>query len=278
VYDPRADPGADVVLLAPALRRGLDQEEFTVAYQPIVRLADEGIDHYEALLRWTTPTGPVSPDSFVTVAERTGLVGDLGRYALERALAELAAIRAAGRDDVGMSVNLSVRQLAEDGLAELIATLLDRYELPAPCVTMEVTEGVLLNATGRGWDALDGVRGLGVQIALDDFGTGYSQLPYLRQFDFDEIKIDQSFVAAMHEDLRAKALIAGAIAFAHVAGMRVVAEGIERREQAEELRELGCTHGQGYLFGAATRSPSANGRRRPRPGSGAQPGVDHQRE
>jgi EAL domain-containing protein (putative c-di-GMP-specific phosphodiesterase class I) len=177
-----------------------------------------------------------------------------------------------------MSVNLSVRQLAEDGLAELIATLLDRYKLPAPCVTMEVTEGVLLNATGRGWSALDGVRELGVQIALDDFGTGYSQLPYLRQFAFDEIKIDQSFVAAMHEDLRAKALIAGTITFAQVAGMRVVAEGIERRDQAEELHELGCTHGQGYLFGAATRSPSANGRRRPRPGPGAQPGVDQQRE
>ena len=277
VYDPRADPGADVVLLAPALRRGLDQEEFTVAYQPIVTLADEHIDHYEALLRWTTPAGTVPPDSFVTVAERTGLVGDLGRYALDRALAELAAIRRAGRD-VGMSVNLSVRQLSDDNLVEQIAALLAQYDVPAPCVTMEVTEGVMLSATGRGWDALAEVHDLGVRIALDDFGTGYSQLPYLRRFDFDQIKIDQSFVATMDQDVRSRALIAGTVAFARMAGMSVVAEGIETREQAEQLRELGCTHGQGYLFGVATRSPSGDGRRRPRPGPGAQPRVDDQRK
>ena len=277
VYDPRADPGADVVLLAPALRRGLDQEEFSLAYQPIVELTNERIDHYEALLRWTTPSGSVPPDSFVPVAERTGLVGDLGRYALEHALAELSALRQAG-SGAGVSVNLSVRQLSDESLAELIAELLARYDLPAPCVTMEVTEGVMLSATGRGWDALARVRELGVRIALDDFGTGYSQLPYLRRFDFDEIKIDQSFVATMHTDVRSRALIAGTVAFAEVAGMTVVAEGIERREQADEVRALGCTHGQGFLFGAATRTPSANGRRRPRPGPGTEPGVDHEGE
>ena len=217
------------------------------------------------------------PDSFVTVAERTGLVGDLGRYALDRALAELAAIRRTGRD-VGMSVNLSVRQLSDDDLVEQIAALLAQYDVPAPCVTMEVTEGVMLSATGRGWDALAEVRDLGVRIALDDFGTGYSQLPYLRRFDFDQIKIDQSFVATMDR----RRPLAG-VDRRH---RRVRPSGRhERRRRGHRAARAGRATARARLHAraglpvrCATRSPSGDGRRRPRPGPGAQPRVDHQRE
>jgi diguanylate cyclase (GGDEF)-like protein len=257
VYDPSSDPGAEVRLLAPALRRGIDGEELTLAYQPIVTLADDRVDHYEALLRWTSPHGVVSPSAFVPVAEQTGLAGDLGRYALARALAELARQRAAGRD-VGISVNLSVRQLSDHELPGLIAALIAERELPPASVTMEVTEGVLLTSTAKGWGSLDRIRDVGVRVSLDDFGTGFSQLSYLRRFRFDEIKLDRTLVHDMDTDVTAYAIIVGAVTFAQTAGLSVVAEGIEQRAQADRLRDLGCTHGQGYLFGAArsTASPA----------------------
>jgi diguanylate cyclase (GGDEF)-like protein len=256
VYDPSSDPGAGVHLLAPALRRGIEGEELTLAYQPIVTLADDRVDHYEALLRWTSPQGVVPPSAFVSVAEQTGLAGDLGRYALQRGLAELARQRAAGRD-LGMSVNLSVRQLSDQELPGLIADLIAEHQLPPASVTMEVTEGVLLSSTAKGWGSLDRIRDVGVRVSLDDFGTGFSQLSYLRRFRFDEIKLDRTLVHDMATDVMAYAIVVGAVTFAQTAGLAVVAEGIEERTQADRLRDLGCTHGQGYLFGAArpTASP-----------------------
>lgn len=255
VYDPKSDPGSDVVLLGPALRRGIDQDELTLAYQPVVALTDDHVDHYEALLRWTTAQGVVPPKSFVPVAERTGLAGALGRYALRRALAELAAWRAQGQT-FGASVNLSVRQLSDNGLPDLVASLLREYALPRGSVTLEVTEGVLLTSSATGWEVLARLRDLGARIALDDFGTGYSQINYLRRYRFDEIKVDQSFVREMDRNVTARAFIAGTIAFAREAQISVVAEGIEHRDQADRLRDMGCSHGQGYLFGAPRPTPA----------------------
>jgi diguanylate cyclase (GGDEF)-like protein len=248
VYERDTDPAADAYLIAPELQRGIAAEELDLAYQPVVALADGRIDHYEALLRWTTARGTVPPDAFVPVAERTGLVGDLGRYALERALAELGRQREAGRD-IGMSVNLSVRQLSDDGLPALIGELVGRYSLPPERVTMEVTEGVLLTSSARGWETLSHIRDLGVRIALDDFGTGFSQIGYLRRFPFDEIKIDRTFVQDMGEHVTSRAIIVGTIGFAKSAGLTTVAEGIETRDQADQLLELGCDLGQGFLYG-----------------------------
>ncbi|MEO8889463.1 MAG: GGDEF domain-containing protein [Jatrophihabitantaceae bacterium] len=255
VYDAKSDPGADVILLGHALRRGIDEEELTLAYQPVVTLAEDRVDHYEALLRWNTAQGIVPPDSFVPVAEQTGLVGDMGRYALRRALAELALWRARG-EQAGVSVNLSVRQLSDERLPDVIAELIAEYALPAECVTLEVTEGVMLTTSAVGWDVLNRIRDVGARISLDDFGTGFSQINYLRRFRFDELKIDRTFVRDMDHDVAARAIIVGVIAFAREAGMTIVAEGIEHRRQADWLRELGCTHGQGYLFGAARPEPT----------------------
>jgi diguanylate cyclase (GGDEF)-like protein len=256
VYDPHADPSGDMVRLAPELRRGLDDHELSLAYQPVVRLSTGRVEHYEALLRWRSPRrGQVSPDSFVPVAEQSGMAGDLGRYALRGALAELAVQRAAGIE-VGVAVNLSVRQLSDEGLPALVAQLMAEHRLPAGSVTLEMTEGVLLGGDGSGWESLARLREVGARIALDDFGTGFSQLPYLRQFRFDEIKIDKSFVTDMIDDISAKAIVVATIAFAGVIGADVVAEGVERVEQRDLLLELGCSHGQGYLFGAP--APAGN--------------------
>ncbi len=254
VYDPRSDPAAQISLLAPALRRGLAEEELTLAYQPVVALSDERLDHYEALLRWRGPHGVVSPDAFVPVAEQVGLVNSLGRYALTRALAELAKQRSSGRD-IGMSVNLSVRQLGDPKLPELILSLVDHYGLPSERVTMEVTEGVLLTASDDGWETLRAIRDGGVRISLDDFGTGFSQINYLRQFEFDEIKIARTFVTDMATTRTARAIVVGTIAFAKEARVSVVAEGVETTAQAEQLREFGCDYGQGFLFGTPEPAP-----------------------
>jgi diguanylate cyclase (GGDEF)-like protein len=248
VYDPVTGP--DAVTLAPELRRGIDENELSMAYQPIVDLATATTRRYEALMRWTNPRrGIVSPETFVPVAEQTGLVADLGRYALREGLAELARLRESD-SSLGISVNVSVRQLADEKLPILLADLLAEHGLPRASVTLEVTEGVLLGSGAAGWRVLAGLREIGARIALDDFGTGFSQLSYLRQFWFDEIKIDRSFVASMMGEVAARAIIVAVIALAEYTGSEVVAEGVEHEDQRAMLLELGCTHGQGYLFGA----------------------------
>ena len=248
VHEP--DSGADPIVLAPELRRGIDENELSMVYQPIVDMTVNSVVRYEALLRWRSPRrGPVPPATFVHVAEQTGLVSDLGRYALREALAELARVRTV-RPHVGISVNVSVRQLADEKLPILLAELLDEHQLPRGSVTLEVTEGVLLRSGAAGWRVLGGLRDIGARIALDDFGTGFSQLSYLRQFWFDEIKIDRSFVTAMMRDVAARAIIVGVIAVASYAGSEIISEGVERPEQRAMLLELGCELGQGYLFGA----------------------------
>jgi diguanylate cyclase (GGDEF)-like protein len=243
------DLGSDPVVLGPELRRGIDSDELSMVYQPIVELADLRVERYEALLRWRSPRrGAVPPSTFVPVAEQTGLVSDLGRYALREALGELARVRAVD-PNVGISVNVSVNQLADAQLPVLLSQLLDEHDLPRGSVTLEVTEGVLLRSGAAGWRVLAGLRDVGARIALDDFGTGFSQLSYLRQFWFDEIKIDRSYVTAMMRDVAARAMIVGVIAVAGYAGSEVVGEGVERPEQRAMLLELGVGLGQGYLFG-----------------------------
>jgi EAL domain-containing protein (putative c-di-GMP-specific phosphodiesterase class I) len=240
----------DDVTMAPELRRGIDGNELSMVYQPIVDLATNVARRYEALLRWRSPRrGAVPPATFVPVAEQTGLVSDLGRYALREALTELARLRV-GAPELGISVNVSVHQLADETLPGLLAELMATHALPRGSVTLEVTEGVLLRGGAAGWRVLAGLRDIGARIALDDFGTGFSQLSYLRQFWFDEIKIDRSFVTTMMRDVAARAIIVGVIAVADYAGSEVVAEGVERPEQRAMLLELGADFGQGFLFGA----------------------------
>jgi EAL domain-containing protein (putative c-di-GMP-specific phosphodiesterase class I) len=155
-----------------------------------------------------------------------------------------------------MSVNLSVRQLSDDDLPELIATLINSCGLPAESVTMEVTEGVLLTSSAKGWETLSRIRDVGVRISLDDFGTGFSQIGYLRRFEFDEIKLDRTFVRDMARSVTSRAIIVGTVGFAKSAGLTTVAEGIETQDQADQLLELGCDFGQGYLYGESLPAAS----------------------
>ncbi|HZE51580.1 MAG TPA: GGDEF domain-containing protein [Jatrophihabitantaceae bacterium] len=237
---------ADLVTLAPALRRGIAAQEFGLAYQPIVDLRSGRVVRHEALLRWASGQHQgVPPDTFVPLAERIGLVGDLGRYALGEALGELYR-QSSG---LGVSVNVSVHQLSDDSLPATVDETLAKYDLPASRLTLEVTEGVLLRSGGVGWRILSTLRERGVRIAIDDFGTGFGQLSYLRQFPFDEIKIDRSFIADLGDDAHARAIVGSVVSLAAALGSEVVAEGVEQPSQRSILLDLGCQYGQGYLFG-----------------------------
>jgi diguanylate cyclase (GGDEF)-like protein len=237
---------ADVGPLAPALRRGIAADEFGLAYQPIVLLRSGEVVRHEALLRWASGEHKgVPPDTFVPLAERIGLVGDLGRYALGAALGELYR-QSSG---LGVSVNVSVHQLSDETLPTTVDEALAKYSLPASSLTLEVTEGVLLRSGGAGWHVLSALRDSGVRIAIDDFGTGFGQLSYLRQFPFDEIKIDRSFVADVADDTQARAIVASIVSLARAFSADVVAEGVEQPAQRSVLIDLGCDYGQGFLFG-----------------------------
>jgi diguanylate cyclase (GGDEF)-like protein len=252
IHDQSAPGRDDVVALAPALRHGIAAQEFGLAYQPIMRLASEHIVRYEALLRWTSGDHEgVPPDTFVPMAERMGLVGDLGRHALMEALGELHRhTNPNTTPQIGVAVNVSAHQLSDDSLPGTVEEALAKYAIPARSLTLEVTEGVLLRSGGIGWRILSALRDLGTRIAIDDFGTGFGQLSYVRQFAFDEIKIDRSFISDVVDDARARAIVTNILSLANALDAEVVAEGIERTDQRDMLIDLGCDFGQGYLLGA----------------------------
>jgi diguanylate cyclase (GGDEF)-like protein/PAS domain S-box-containing protein len=234
--------------LRQALREA-DGGELAVHYQPIIDLASGELTGAEALVRWNHPVaGPISPSKFIPLAEETGLINPLGHWVLARVCADVASVQAEGRR-LTVSVNISSRQV-QNGLAvEEVGEILALHGLNGHCLAFEITEGLLLADTEITHDWLKAARGLGIRIDLDDFGTGYSSLAYLKRFPIDRLKIDRSFVNDMTSDPDSLTLIETILAMAKGLHMEVVAEGIEREDQREALRAMGCRHGQGFLIG-----------------------------
>jgi EAL domain-containing protein (putative c-di-GMP-specific phosphodiesterase class I) len=202
-------------------------------------------------VRWQHPErGLLAPDAFIGVAEETGLIVDLGRHVLRCACEDVVRWRAAvpGARDLGLSVNVSARQLAHPGFFEEVVEILERSEMPAHALALEITEGVLITGGGTTAATIDALRAIGVRIMLDDFGTGYSSLSYLRRFPLDVLKIDRSFVTTVHESIESRAVVEAITTMAHALGIDVTAEGVETVEQLHALRELGCASVQGYLL------------------------------
>ncbi|WP_179855610.1 bifunctional diguanylate cyclase/phosphodiesterase [Paractinoplanes atraurantiacus] len=217
--------------LAAALPAALAAGEFTLQYQPLVRLADGAVIGVEALARWRR----LEPRQFIAMAERTGVIHELGRSLLEQ-----AGRAGAARADLRMSVNVSPVQLAAPGLVAAVAGILHRTGMPAERLQLEITETA---AVIEHRAVLDRLAALGLRLALDDFGTGYSSLAELASLPFAEVKLAAEFLTAHGEVLR------HVVGLCHALGVTVTAEGIESGEQARALREAGCDHGQGYLFG-----------------------------
>ncbi|MEA2825524.1 MAG: hypothetical protein QOF03_2006 [Alphaproteobacteria bacterium] len=242
----------DEVALEADLRRALDRDEIQLYYQPIIRLADGHVAGFEALLRWRHPErGIIEPQSFVPHAEESGLILRLGRFALERAVEDLAQWqkRFPLKPPLFVSVNVAWRQIADSAFAEQIGSLLGRADIAKRSLKLEVTESAVMQGAEIAEAALQRLRNLGVGLAVDDFGTGHSALSHLRRFPFEAIKIDKSFISAAHEKTGA-AILRSIVSLAHELKLAVVAEGVETSEEAVRLRAMNCEYAQGYLFGA----------------------------
>jgi diguanylate cyclase (GGDEF)-like protein/PAS domain S-box-containing protein len=233
------------------LRRALERDEISILYQPIIRLDDRAVAGFEALARWNHPKlGRLSPVEFITIAEETGLIVELGLSVLERAAKQLSAWQRTlrHRESLFCSVNVSSRQLLRHDLIQDLRTVLSRVPLSRGSLKLEITESVVMENPEHAAQMLHRIRELGAGLALDDFGTGYSSLSYLQRFPFDTIKIDQSFVRTTAKGTR-PVILRSIVSLAHDLGMDVVAEGAETDSDAVELFQLGCEYAQGFLFG-----------------------------
>jgi diguanylate cyclase (GGDEF)-like protein/PAS domain S-box-containing protein len=233
------------------LRRALDRGEMALLFQPVVRLHDRSCAGFEALLRWDHPKmGRLPPSDFIPLAEDSGMIVDLGLFALEQTARQLAAWQRAlrSREPVFASVNVSSRQILHRDLIQDLRTVLSRSALARGSLKLELTESLVMENPEYAAQMLGRIRELGAGLSLDDFGTGHSSLSYLQRFPFDTIKIDQSFVRA---DGRGKrpVILRSIVALAHDLGMDVVAEGAESDSDAVELFQLGCEYAQGFFFG-----------------------------
>ena len=241
--------GTDRLQLESDLRRAVERKEFTLAYQPIVRLEDRSVAGFEALLRWEHPRrGMIPPADFIPVAESCGLIVQLGLFAMERAAEDLAYWqKQIGDAPLSVSVNLSSRQLIRRDLVSDVRSVIARANLKARCFRLELTESLVMDNPEQSAHVLNKLKQLGIGLSLDDFGTGYSSLSYLTRFPFDTIKIDKSFL----DDSSPKrdVLLRSMVNMAHELGMSVVAEGISDESDALQLRQMGCEYVQSFMFG-----------------------------
>lgn len=232
------------------LRTALTNGSLDVHYQPQVDLATGAVCGAEALLRWTDDElGPVSPAEFIPVAEDSGLIVPIGEWVLRTACTQATAWRQEGLPLPRVAVNVSLLQFAQPGFPELLAGILRDTGLAPQALELEVTESLLLKDADQAAATLSALKGLGVQIAIDDFGTGYSSLSRLKQFPLDRLKIDRSFVSALSTNGQDRAIASAVISMADSMQLRVVAEGVETRDQLEFLRANRCEEAQGYYLG-----------------------------
>ncbi|SDV06615.1 putative bifunctional diguanylate cyclase/phosphodiesterase [Pseudomonas mucidolens] len=231
------------------LRRALTQNELDVFYQPKLCLRSGRLLGMEALLRWNHPEkGMIRPDQFISVAEETGLIIPIGKWIARQACRMSKQLSAAGMGNLQVAINLSPKQFSDPDLVASIATILKEEQLPANLLELELTEGLLLEATEDTRLQLDQLKSFGLTLAMDDFGTGYSSLSYLKKFPIDIIKIDRSFIHEIPDNQDDMEITSAVIAMAHNLKLKVVAEGIETAAQLAFLRRHRCDVGQGYLF------------------------------
>jgi predicted signal transduction protein with EAL and GGDEF domain len=235
--------------LESSLRKAIGLGQFALQFQPILDLASGGLAGCEALLRWRHPErGLLLPAAFIEIAEMTGVIFSLGPWVLRAACREARAWQHPGRPPLPVAANISPRQFQEPDLLGQIRTILAEEGLPASCLELEITETLAMQNPERTAEILHALKELGVAASIDDFGTGYSSLAYLKRFPIDTLKIDRSFVSGIDENPADATIAATVIAMARRLDLRVVAEGVERKEQRDWLRREGCDRAQGHLF------------------------------
>jgi EAL domain-containing protein (putative c-di-GMP-specific phosphodiesterase class I) len=233
------------------LQRAVDERQFVLHYQPEIDLVTRRIVGVEALIRWQHPTrGLVPPHEFIPQAEESGIILPMGDWGMAEACRQIQEWNALDprNGSLRVFVNLSALQFLREGLADHVESLLLESGIPSHQLGLEMTESGLMTNMNTALDVLGDLRALGVTLLMDDFGTGYSSLSYLHSFPFDVLKIDRSFVGRMAEGEQPLQIVRTIIELARVLNMSVIAEGIETAEQYKLLRQMGCRHGQGYLF------------------------------
>ena len=234
--------------LESALRKALDNQEFELYFQPMYDLRSGKILKAEALLRWNRPeVGLVPPDDFIPLAEQTGLIVPIGKWVIKQTCEKLAALQNLDLA-IGLSINLSPRQVNDRHLLEFITQCVEEFNISPRQLELELTEGVLIDNFTKVQYLLNEVRKLGLTVSIDDFGTGYSSLAYLQKLPIDHLKIDRSFVRDLCENDNDKALVQAVIAMAHSLHLEVIAEGVETQLQKEFLQQHNCQTAQGFLF------------------------------
>jgi diguanylate cyclase (GGDEF)-like protein/PAS domain S-box-containing protein len=237
------------LLLENDLRRALERDEFTLHYQPKVSLASGAVTGFEALLRWHRNShGAVSPGVFIPVLERSGMMVQVGDWAIDAVCAQLAAWRRTGLPVRPVAVNLSARQFLHHDIAQVIATALERHGVPPELFEVEVTESDAMANVQETARVLEGLRARRIRVAIDDFGTGYSSLAYLKRLPVDTLKLDRSFITGLPADADDASITRAVLTMAHNLGLSVVAEGVETEAQRRFLAEQACDEMQGFLF------------------------------
>ena len=233
------------------LQDAIRGERLNLNYQPIVDIEHGRIVSLEALSRWTdSERGEISPSVFIPIAESSGMISELGEWALREACTQVVDWAADGYDEFTVSVNMSGHQLREENVIGRVRHILNETKVDPSRIMIEITESVLIDDTDFIADRIRALRDLGVGLAIDDFGTGYSSLSYLRRYEFDVLKIDRSFVIPLADDShkREREIVNAMIKLAQALGAVTVAEGVEENEEYAVLRTLGCDHAQGFLF------------------------------
>jgi EAL domain-containing protein (putative c-di-GMP-specific phosphodiesterase class I) len=237
------------LMLETGLRHALDREEFTLHYQPKADLQTGQVTGVEALLRWIHPDlGMLPPMQFIPLAEETGLIVPIGRWALKEACRQNMAWQLQGLRPISVAVNLSPRQFVDENLLHDVDDALSTSGMPPSLLQLEVTESMVMQNVPRAVRLLDALRSRGIRLAIDDFGTGYSSMSLMKQFPIDTIKIDRSFVRDLPNDSEDKAIAQAIISMGKALGMTIIAEGVETTEQRTFLRDHACDEMQGFLF------------------------------
>jgi diguanylate cyclase (GGDEF)-like protein len=261
VYEPRqATEARRRFSIETELRRALDRDQLKLFYQPLINLKSGEVSGFEALARWThEDRGEISPTEFIPVAEESGLILQLGRWAMDTAAQTLASWdkQAGEKLPLYVGVNLSAIQVARDDIAGVVESALRSSGLTGDRLTLELTESSIVQDPARATRVFDALKALDTTVAMDDFGTGYSSLAYLQRLPIDVLKIDKSFVSGMMVDPDAVAIVRAVLSLAEALGMSTTAEGIETVELATTLATLGCASGQGFYFARPLRADAA---------------------
>ena len=243
-------PYMEKLSLDTGIHRALDNNEFSLVYQPQVNLRTGEIVGVEALLRWEHPEhGAISPAEFIPFAEESGLIIDIGYWVIKTACAELSRWRTAGLPEIRMSINISARQLMEDNIVRNIINIMKDYDVPGSCIELEITENAIMDDMDSIIRKLQELSSHDITIAIDDFGTGYSSLSYLHKLPIHTLKIDRTFLKESRINKGDNTIINTIVAMAKGLSLNVIAEGVESQAQLEYLREIECSEAQGFLFG-----------------------------